>query len=147
MTSYTRAFQYLWPILLASGVAWAEPAPEAVHTRGIYRSEIQTNAEGTSYISVLRFAEDRRVFLTHVAMPATQERLCGWFRPELERNHWAKGASYSLEGNRITFQTASPSATTLFDGTVESEILRLQLVVPAKQNLTYPLTFRYASCP
>ena len=147
MISYRNALRCLWPILLASGIAHAQSTTEAVHTGGIYRSEVQTNAEGTSYISVLRFAPDRRVFLTHVAMPATQARICGWFRPDMEREHWAKGASYHLDGKRLTFQTASLNATTSFEGTVESEVLQLQLTVLTRQNLTYPLTFSFAPCP
>lgn len=147
MTFRRIALRCLSLFLGALSFARAELPSEVLHTGGIYRSEVQTNAEGTSYISVLRFAPDNSVFLTHVAMPATHERLCEWFRPELAREYWSKGASYRLAGSRLTFQTVSLSATTLFDGTIESEVLRLQLVVPTKQNLTYPLTFKFASCP
>jgi hypothetical protein len=141
-----KAFYPLWLLLLSVGIASAELAPERLLTDGIYRSEVQTNAEGTDYISMLRFAPDGQVFLMQVAMPATQTRVCEWFKPELQREHWATGKSYSVEGSRLTFQTVSLNATTLFNGAIESGVLRLQLVVPTKQNLTYPLTFRFAAC-
>jgi hypothetical protein len=144
-----KLFQRLRPFLflLAVVVAHAEPASERLRTEGFYRSEIQVNAEGTDYVSLLRFAPDGRVYLTHVAAPARQERVCEWFRPELEAPHWSKGAGPRLEGNRLSFRTDSPSATTLFDGTVEADVLQMQLKVPTRQDLTYPLTFKFATCP
>ncbi|PKO30014.1 MAG: hypothetical protein CVU36_10390 [Betaproteobacteria bacterium HGW-Betaproteobacteria-9] len=134
------------PVLLLIGVAHAQPATELLRTDGIYRSEVQTNEDGASYISMLRFAPDGRVFLTHVGMPATQERVCAWFKPEREVQFWSKGAGYQLEADRLSFRTESPSATTLFDGTVKSGVLQMQLRVPTKQDLTYALTFKFAPC-
>lgn len=145
-----RAIRPLWPALLAAGAACAQqpPAdPALVRTDGLYRSEVQTNEEGSSYISVLRFAPDGRVFLTHVSMPARQERVCQWFKPELQREFWSQASSYRAEGGRLSFQTVSPSATTLFDGTADSGVLRMQLVVPTNRNLRYSLRFDFEPCP
>lgn len=147
MTFDQKTIQWLLPFLLATSIARADPVPEGVRTEGIYRSEVQTNEDRTDYISVLRFASDHQVFLTHVVMPADQERICTWFRPELESQHWSKATSYKLQGNRLSFQTISLNATTEFDGLLDSGVLRMQLVVPTKQNLTYPLTFKFAPCP
>lgn len=150
MTSNPRTLLRLWPLLLAFGAAHAEQPPAdsgPLRPDGLYRSEVQTNPDGTGYISVLRFAADGRVFLTHVVMPARQDRVCEWFRPELEKPHWAKGTSYRIDGGRLTFRTVSLNATTVFDGAIDGGVLRMQLVVPTRQNLTYPLTFQFAACP
>jgi hypothetical protein len=148
MTFNRRVLRRLWPVLFVVSAAFAEQTPVhsgAVRTDGLYRGELE-HSDGTAYISVLRFAPDGRVFLTHVAMPARQERMCEWFKPELERQHWGEGASYRLESDRLSFRTVSLSATTIFDGTIDSGVLRLQLTVPTKQNLTYSQTFKFAPC-
>lgn len=147
MTAQMKSSTWLLPVLLAIGAAHAEPAPERLRTEGIYRSEIQVNAEGTDYVSLLRFAPDGRVFLTHVSAPARQERVCEWFKPELDAPHWAKGASHQLEANSLRFRAESPNTTTLFDGKIEAGVLKMQLMVPTRQNLTYPLTFQFVPCP
>ncbi len=132
--------------LLGIGIAHTDAMSQTVRTDGVYRSEVQSNENATDYISILRFAPDGRVFLMQAAMPARQERVCERFRPELAQPHWAKGAAYRLDGNRLSFQTTSLSATTSFDGTVASDTLQLKLVVPTRQNLTYDLTFKFAPC-
>ena len=147
MTVDLRVFQRLLPLLFAMCATHAASASESLRTDGIYRSEVQTNADGVDYISLLRFAADGRVFLSHVSMPARQERVCEWFKPELEAPHWSKGASYRLEAQRLSFRTDSPNAATLFDGLVDSGVLMMQLRVPTKLDLTYSLTFRFAPCP
>ena len=149
MNANLKLFQRLRPFLFlfAIAVAHAESASERLRSYGIYRSEKQVNAEGTDYVSLLRFAPDGGVYLTHVAAPARQERVCEWFKPELEAPHWSKGAGFRLEGNRLSFRTDSPSATTLFDGMVDADVLKMQLKVPTRQDLTYPLTFKFATCP
>lgn len=147
MTVDLRTFQRLLPWLFAMCAAHAASAAESLRTDGIYRSEVQTNADGVDYVSLLRFTPDGRVFLSHVSMPARQERVCEWFKPELEAPHWSKGASYRLDAHRLGFRTDSPSTTTLFEGLVESDVLKMQLRVPTKQDLTYSLTFRFAPCP
>ncbi len=146
MTVNLKSLKLLLPVLFAIGVAHADMTPNRLRTDGIYRSEVETNEDGTAYISMLRFAPDGRVFLMHVGMPATQERVCVWFKPEREAEYWSKGASYQLEADRISFQTESPDATTVFDGTIKSGLLKMQLRVPTKQDLTYPLTFKFAPC-
>jgi len=151
MTCHHRALRRPWPVLLlALSAVYAQQAladPALLRTDGLYRSEVQTNSEGTEYINVLRFAPDGRVFFTPVAMPASQERVCGWFRPELERPYWARAADYRIEGNRLAFRTSSLNATTVFEGTIDSGTLRMQLVVPTRNNLTYALTFAFTPCP
>lgn len=146
-TAKLTSFIWLLPVLLAIGDAHAEPVPERLRTEGIYRSDMQVNAEGTDYVSLLRFAPDGRVFLTHVSAPARQEKVCEWFKPELEAPHWATGASHQLEANRLRFRTDSPGTTTLFDGKVDGGVLKMRLTVPTRQNLMYPLTFQFAPCP
>ena len=142
-----KPFQRLLPVLLAIGAVHADPLPERLRSAGIYRSETQVNSEGNDYVSLLRFAPDGRVFLTHVSAPARQEKVCEWFKPALEAPHWAKGASFQLDNNRLRFRTDSPNATTLFDGWVDADVLKMQLTVPTRQGLTYPLTFSFTACP
>lgn len=139
--------QWLLLFLLVVSLVHAQTVPEVVRTDGIYRSEVQTNEDGTEYVSMLRFAPSGKVFLMQVAMPARQERVCEWFTPVLERPDWATGTEYLLSENGLSFRTVSTRATTLFDGTIGGGVLRLKLVVPTKRNLTYYLTFVFAPCP
>lgn len=147
MTANPTFVKWLLPVLFAVGATPALSAPDRLRADGIYRSEVQTNADGVDYLSLLRFAPDGRVFLTHVSMPARQERVCEWFRPELAAPHWGSGAGYRLDAQRLTFRTESLNATTLFDGMVDADVLKMQLTVPTKQDLSYPLLFRFAPCP
>lgn len=139
--------KWLFPLLFAVCASPASSAPDSLRTDGIYRSEVQSNADGVDYISLLRFAPDGRVFLTHVSMPARQERVCEWFRPELAAPYWSLGSGYRQEAQRLSFRTESLNATTLFDGVVDAGVLKMRLTVPTKQDLSYPLLFRFTPCP
>ncbi|WP_374407723.1 hypothetical protein [Hydrogenophaga sp.] len=147
MTANPTLVKWLLPMLFAVCANPALSAPDRLRIDGIYRSEVQTNADGVDYLSLLRFAPDGRVFLTHVSMPARQEKVCEWFRPELAAPHWGSGAGYRLDAQRLIFRTESLNATTLFDGMVDADVLKMQLTVPTKQDLSYPLLFRFAPCP
>jgi hypothetical protein len=148
MTFNKKTLLRFLPFIFAISIVNAEQMPEAnlVRTGGIYRSEVQTTTDGTAYTSELLFTPDGRVILQHHVSETTQERLCELFKPQYDNWQWAKATSYRLDVNRLNFRTTSLNATTVFDGTIESGVLRLQLVVPTKQNLTYPLTFQYAPC-
>lgn len=132
--------------LLSSSPAQAQSTP-ALRGDGIYRSEVQTNDDDVRYISILRFAPTGAVYFSHVTMPATQEKVCTWFHPGMEQPHWGKATGYDLKGAQLRFQTRSPQSVTVFEGAVDAQVLRMQLVVPTRQNLTYSLTFTFEPCP
>ncbi|MBP8204697.1 MAG: hypothetical protein KAX68_02985 [Giesbergeria sp.] len=132
--------------LLSSSPAQAQSTP-TLRTDGIYRSEVQTNDDNVRYISILRFAATGAVYFSHVTMPATQEKVCTWFQAGMEQPHWGKATGYDLKGAQLRFQTRSPQSVTAFEGAVDAQVLRMQLVVPTRQNLTYSLTFTFEPCP
>jgi hypothetical protein len=147
-----RALKVLFALPLAGfcfpGVNAQQEATQAqLPVNGIYRSEVQVNSDGIQYISALRFSPDGRALLTHVSLPAPQDRLCEWFRAGREKPNWGQASEYRLEGGRLSFQTTSLNSTTQFDGAIQGDVLQMQLTVLTMGDLTYSLRFEFGACP